>query len=163
MAPIREAQNYLIVITDDDTSCREALREIVEPEGFRILLAESGEEMLDIVRDSVVHLALLDMHMPTLTGLETLQMARQINARLPAILVTGDASESVVRQAYQAQVFSVIPKPVSRAIVLHTVVRALTRFYGIFEPFDHSQIRQEPKNLEAPEAPEAPEAGENIE
>jgi CheY-like chemotaxis protein len=70
------------------------------------------------------------MHMPRLTGLETLQLVRQINAMLPAILVTGDASESVVRQAYQAHVYSVIPKPVSKNVVLYTVVKALGRFYG---------------------------------
>ena len=84
----KERQDYSILITDDDDRCREALRDIMEPEGFHTLLASSGEEALDIVRGGVVHLVLLDMHMPTLTGLETLQLARQINAMLPAILMT---------------------------------------------------------------------------
>ena len=130
MIATQEAKNYSILIADDDGNCREALREIMEPEGFRTLLASSGEEALDIVRSATVHLALLDMHMPTLTGLETLQLVRQINAVLPAILVTGDASESVIRQACQARVYSVIPKPVSKNVVLYTVVRALARSYG---------------------------------
>ncbi len=110
-----------ILITDDDTGCRETLREIVEPKGFRTLLASSGEEAVDIVRDprEVVHLVLLDMHMPTMTGLEVLQMVRQINAELPCILVTGDASASLFRQALQAHAFSVIPKPVNKYLVLH--------------------------------------------
>jgi CheY-like chemotaxis protein len=68
--------------------------------------------------------------MPTLTGLETLQLVRQIDALLPAILVTGDANAQVMRQAQQAHVYSVLPKPVSKNMVLNTVVRALTRFYG---------------------------------
>ncbi|HMF15940.1 MAG TPA: response regulator, partial [Gemmataceae bacterium] len=71
---------YSILITDDDAGCREALRDIVEPEGFRTFLASSGEEALDIVREEPVHLALLDMHMPRLSGLETLELVRQINA-----------------------------------------------------------------------------------
>ena len=124
------AKGYSILIAGDDGNCREALRGIMEPEGFRTLLASSGEEALDIVRSATVHLALLDMHMPTLTGLETLQLVRQINAVLPAILVTGDASQEVIRRAYQAQAFSVIPKPVSKNVVLYTVVRAFARFYG---------------------------------
>src|SRR5262249_26512135 len=103
---------------------------IVEPEGFRTLLASSGEEALDIVREESVHLALLDMHMPRLTGLETLQLVRQINAILPCILVTADASEIAIRQAFRAQAYSVIPKPVSKNVVLYTVVRALVRVYG---------------------------------
>ena len=123
-------QPYSILITDDDRECREALREIVEPEGFRTLLAASGEEALDIVREEPVHLALLDMHMPTLTGLETLQLVHEINAILPCILVTADANELLIRQAFRARAYSVIPKPVSKNVVLYTVVRALARSYG---------------------------------
>src|SRR5919198_4798875 len=130
MQATKEANDYSILIADDDGSCREALREIMEPEGFRTLLASSGEEAVDIVRTATVHLALLDMHMPTLTGLETLQLVRQINAVLPAILVTADYNEHLVRQACLAHAYSVIPKPVSKNVVLYTVVRALARSYG---------------------------------
>jgi CheY-like chemotaxis protein len=121
---------YSILITDDDRGCREALREIFEPEGYHTYLASSGEEALDIVQDRPVHLALLDLHMPKLTGLETLTLVRQVHAGLPCILITADASEQVMRQAFQARAYSVIPKPVSRNVVLYTVVRALVRAYG---------------------------------
>ena len=121
---------YSILITDDDPGCREALRDIVEPEGFRTLLASSGEEAVDIVREAHVHVALLDVHMPTLTGLETLELVRQVNAILPCVLVTADASESLMRQALRAHAYSVIAKPVSRSVVLYTVVRAIARAYG---------------------------------
>ena len=53
-----------ILITDDDPVARETLREIFEPVGYRTLLAESGEEALDIVREHDVHLALMDFHLP---------------------------------------------------------------------------------------------------
>jgi two-component system chemotaxis response regulator CheY len=125
---------YSILITDDDRNCREALRDIVEPEGFRTFLASSGEEAIDIVREKRIHLALLDMHMPTLTGLETLQLVRQINAILPCILVTADANAALMRQAFSAQAYSVIPKPVSKNVLLYTVVRALVRVYGTIGP-----------------------------
>jgi CheY-like chemotaxis protein len=130
MKATSEVRDYSILIADDDKPCREALRDIMEPEGFHTLLASSGEEAIDIVRAGLVHLVLLDMHMPTLTGLETLQIVRQVNAVLPAILVTGDASDRLLRQAIQAHFYSVIPKPVSKNVVLYTVVRALACFYG---------------------------------
>ena len=125
-----QAREYSILIADDDTSCRQALRDIMEPEGFRTLMASSGEEALDIVCQVDVHLALLDMHMPTLTGLETLQLVRQIKGMLPAILITADATESLIRQACQMHCYSVIPKPLSKSVVLYTVVRALAGVYG---------------------------------
>src|SRR5262245_60106099 len=121
---------YSILIADDDRGCRETLRDIVETEGLRTLLASCGEEALDIVRDEPVHLALMDMHMPTMSGLETLELVRQINAQLPCILVTADPSEGLMRQAFKARVYSVIPKPVSKHVVIYTVVRALIRVYG---------------------------------
>jgi CheY-like chemotaxis protein len=121
--------NFSIVIADDDAPCREALRDIVQPAGYNTLLASSGEEALDIVRTvRHVHLVLLDMHMPRLTGLETSQLLHQLDAMLPTVLVTADATEQLMRQAIQAHVYSVIPKPVSKNVVLYTVVRALARF-----------------------------------
>ena len=125
-----KAKPYSILITDDDPGCREALREIMEPEGYRTVLASSGEEAVDIVREEPVHLALLDVNMPTLSGLETLELVRQFNAVLPCILVTAEVSEWLMRQALRAHAYSVIAKPVSKNVVLYTVVRALMRAYG---------------------------------
>lgn len=122
---------FSILITDDDRGVRQALSEIVESKGFRPRPASCGEEALEIVQAEPVHLALLDMHMPGLTGLETLQLVRQqVNALLPAILITADATMELLREAFHAHVYSVIPKPVNKNVVLSTVVRALLRAYG---------------------------------
>jgi CheY-like chemotaxis protein len=123
-------EGFRILITDDDDSCRETLREIIEPQGFQTVLASSGEEALDIARDEAIHLALLDMHLPRMTGLETLRLLHQVRTLLPCILVTADTSDTLIRQACQAQAYSVLHKPVSRGVVLYTVTRALIRFYG---------------------------------
>jgi two-component system, response regulator PdtaR len=123
-------QLYSILITDDDRGVRETLAEIVEAKGFRPVLAAHGEEALHIVEHEPIHLALLDMQMPKLTGLETLQLVRQIHALLPAILITADATRELMRRAFDAHVFSVVPKPVNAQVVVTTVVRALVRVYG---------------------------------
>jgi CheY-like chemotaxis protein len=130
MMATERAKPYSILITDDDPGCREALREIVEPQGYRAWLAASGEEAIDIVRGERIHLALLDMNMPTLTGLETLQLVHQYDALLPCVLITADASEDLMQRALKARAYSVIAKPVSKQVVLYTVVRALVRAYG---------------------------------
>jgi CheY-like chemotaxis protein len=130
MKATREGRAYSILIADDDRSSRETLRDIIQPEGFQTEVVSSGEEAIDIVRGRPIDLVLLDMHMPTLSGLETLRLVRQFNALLPAILVTGDPSDSLVRQAIQAQFYSVIPKPVSKHLLLYTVLKALARYYG---------------------------------
>ena len=121
---------YSVLITDDDRESRETLRDIVAPQGYRTLLASSGEEAIEIVEHEPVHVVLLDMYMPTLTGLETIRLVRQQHVGLPCILVTADATEDLIRQALLAHAYSVIPKPVSKNVVLYTVVRALGRTYG---------------------------------
>jgi CheY-like chemotaxis protein len=145
MLAIESRKPYSILIADDDRGCRESLREIVEPEGYRTLLATSGEEALDIIRAQSVDLILLDMQMPRLTGLETLQIVRQINAVLPCVLVTADATERLMQQALRAHAFSVIAKPVSRNVVLYTVVRALMRAYGGSRGDSHSVEPNRPR------------------
>src|SRR5262245_45789068 len=132
--------DYSILITDDDRNCRETLREIMEPQGFRTFLAACGEEALEITQAEPVHLAILDMHMPTLTGLETLSLLRQVRSLLPCILVTADITESLMRQAWQAHAYSVIPKPVSKSVVIHTVFRALIRVYGEVQRDDPTNV-----------------------
>jgi CheY-like chemotaxis protein len=118
------------ILIADDLGCREVLRELVEGVGYRTLLAASGEEALELASDTEVHLALLDMNLPKLTGLETLQLVRQMHAMLPGILVTADNSQSLMREAQRSSVYSVLPKPVRKEMVLGTVARALRKHYG---------------------------------
>jgi len=127
---------FSVLVTDDDQGSREALAELLVEHGFRTVTAGSGEEAIEIVQVEVVHVVFFDMHMPRMTGLEALQQVRLLNALLPAILVTADATRDLIRQAFQAQVFSVIPKPVNKSIVLHTLTRALRQSYGGEPPAD---------------------------
>jgi CheY-like chemotaxis protein len=119
-----------ILITDDDPMARETLREIFEPQGYHIVLAESGEEAIDIVNQGQdVHLALMDMHLPRLTGLETIRILRQIRGVIPMILVSAESDDNLLRKALSAQAFCVLAKPVSKNLVIYVVARALQKFY----------------------------------
>jgi len=117
-----------VLIADDDDACRETLREIVEPEGYRALMASSGEEAIEIIQGESIHVALFDLQMPRMTGLEAVQVVHTINAQLPCILVTANATQEVIRQAFQVRVYSVIPKPVSKHVLLFTMLRALKAY-----------------------------------
>ena len=122
--------HYSLLITDDDAGFRETLRSVFEPRGFRTLLAGDGEEALKIVEREDIHLVLLDMHMPRLTGLETLERVKRFKSRLPCILMSAAADEELVRQALLAQAFAVLHKPVSQGKITSTVLLALERTYN---------------------------------
>jgi CheY-like chemotaxis protein len=122
---------FTVLIADDDRGIRETLGELLDKQGFRTVLAADGSQAVELVQVDLVHLILFDMNMPRLTGLEALAVIRQsLDKILPAVLMTADATNDLIRRAFQAQVFSVIPKPVNTNIVLHTLSKALAKVYG---------------------------------
>jgi len=119
-----------ILITDDDQDFRETLREVFEPRGFRTLLAGDGEQALHIIRRQEVHVALLDMHMPRLTGLETMRQVKRLRAILPCILLSAKMDDALARAAQQAEAFSFLAKPVSFREITSIVREAMQVTYG---------------------------------
>jgi CheY-like chemotaxis protein len=119
-----------ILISDDDVEFRETLRGLFEPQGYRTIVAGDGEEAVEIVRSEPIHIVLLDLHMPKLSGLEVLQLIKQFNALLPCILMSAGLDEVVRRQA-EPLAFSVLAKPVSGSHVRHLVEAAMRLAYGI--------------------------------
>lgn len=118
-----------LLITDDDAGFRETLRSVFESR-FHTLLAGDGEEALQIVRSQEVHLVLVDMHMPRLTGLEVLRRLRQLQVRVPCILLSANLDDQLIQAARQANAFSVLSKPVTRQRITWTVEQALRVSYS---------------------------------
>ena len=80
-----------ILVVDDEASILDAVTDILSLAGMRVLVAGDGQEGLETYlahRDEIA-MVLLDMQMPGLNGLETLQQLRQINPQLPVILSSG--------------------------------------------------------------------------
>ncbi len=126
---------YSLLIADDDRVARETLRDCLEPIGFRTFLACDGEEAVDVIREHRdIHLALMDMHMPRLSGLEALELVRQIKHGLPMILLTADRDDQLMRQALSAHVFSVVAKPINKNLLMYVVSKAIQKFYHISGP-----------------------------
>lgn len=125
---------FRILVADDDRGNREAIADLLRARGFDTVQAADGGEAVEIVRMTMVHLVFFDLHMPRLTGLEALQLVRQMNDLLPAILMTADATRDVMRQALAEKVHTVLPKPVSPNLVLHAIAQALNKAYGQMAP-----------------------------
>ena len=118
-----------LLITDDDRAFRETLQSVFAPRGFATFLAADGEEAVEVIRNEQIHVALLDMHMPRLTGLEAVQAARQINAVIPFVLITAGLDETILKKAEQAEVFNVLEKPVELNVVTSVVGQAFQQAY----------------------------------
>ena len=118
-----------LLITDDDRDFRDTLCGLFQSRGFRTLVAGDGVEALTIVQREPVHLVLLDMHMPRLSGLETLRRMKQVREILPCILISAEMDERLAEEARLAQAFSVVAKPVRSAEIRRLVDLALRSVY----------------------------------
>jgi CheY-like chemotaxis protein len=121
-----------LLITDDDRDFRETVAGALADRGFETLQAGDGEEALDVVSRQEVHLLLLDMHMPRLSGLEMIERlrSRELIVPVPWILISAGLDERIVAQARAAAVFSVLPKPVRLPELTGAVAKALEAAYG---------------------------------
>lgn len=126
---MRRSTPYSLLIADDDRAFRDILKEVFEP-WFRLLEAESGEEAVAVVECQRVDIALLDMHMSVMTGLETIREIKRTQIETPCILITADATDELRKTATDAAAHSVLKKPVSRRLLVETVSTAFRNAYG---------------------------------
>lgn len=121
-----------ILIADDDVDFRSALSEAFERRGFRTTLASDGQEALELVRvKTTLHVALLDVHMPRLTGLEALEEIRRLELpSLPCLFMTAQLDEHIQRRAQALAGSQVLSKPFSLQTVTAAVRELLQRTYG---------------------------------
>ncbi len=119
-----------LLITDDDAHLRETLRSVFEPRGVCTWLAGDGEEAIRIVERHAIHVVLLDMHMPRLDGMETLQRLSQIENPPACIAMSGDWTDELQERA-RSVAFSLLWKPVRFQSVLESVRCALWERYRL--------------------------------
>jgi CheY-like chemotaxis protein len=121
-----------ILIADDDRDFRESLGEVFARRGYCTELAADGCEAVEIVQSgSGLHLVLLDVHMPRLSGLEALDQLRHVfECTLPCILMSAKLDEAIVRQAEELHTASVLSKPFTLRTITDAVEQILVQSYG---------------------------------
>ncbi len=83
------ASGPAILVADDDELVRQFLRQLLEEQGFVVLEAFTGREVLDQVRKAPVSLVILDLVMPEMEGLETLQALARLHPGIRVLAVSG--------------------------------------------------------------------------
>ncbi|MBK9516940.1 MAG: sigma-54-dependent Fis family transcriptional regulator [Anaeromyxobacter sp.] len=116
-----------ILLVDDEPNIRRALRLVLEPEGFTLLDAESGEAALKVLEAEPVDLGLFDIRLGGLSGLDLLSRARELWRDLPVIVISGHAEAPDIVTAMRRGAVDFLQKPLDRERVLVSVRNALER------------------------------------
>lgn len=114
-----------ILIVDDEESIRTSLGGILEDEGYKTLFAVDGIEALAIARQEAPDLALLDIWMPRMDGLETLQKLKDLYPGLIVIMMSGHGTIETAVRSTKLGAYDFIEKPLSLEKVIITVSNAL--------------------------------------
>ncbi len=100
-----------ILIIDDEKAIRKTLSEILSFEGYKIDEAADGEEGLKRFGEKNFDLVLCDIKMPKIDGIEFLEKAREINADIPIIMISGHGNIDTAVEAVKKGAFDYISKP----------------------------------------------------
>ncbi|MDI6757579.1 MAG: response regulator [Endomicrobiia bacterium] len=100
-----------ILVVDDEPDIVLVLGEFLAKEGFRVYTAHRGEQALEKVREYPVNLALLDLAMPGMDGIETLQKLKEIKPDINVIMITAYRDADKVVRAFRLGAYDCIFKP----------------------------------------------------
>ncbi len=78
-----------ILVVDDEAQIREILLVVLERKGHRVLLAQTGQESLQLVTRERPDVIILDVILPDMNGLAVLEQIRQMPSAVPVIMLTG--------------------------------------------------------------------------
>ena len=112
-----------VLVVDDELALCNAIRMILELEGYRVTLATSGKEALERVRAERPGVVFLDLRMPGMDGLETYGVLHERDPELPVIFMT--AKDRVRQEVAAHHAAGALPKPFDVDLVLDTVARFL--------------------------------------
>ena len=116
-----------ILIIDDERSIRKTLTEILSYEGYKIDEAVDGEEGLKKFKEKNYDLVLCDIKMPKLDGIEFLEKAKQVNADVPIIVISGHGNIETAVDAVKKGAFDYISKPPDLNRLLITLRNAMDK------------------------------------
>src|ERR1700745_4213435 len=130
-----------ILVVDDEKSQREILELILSEQGYDVTTAASGEAAIKFARERRFDLALTDLKMTGMDGIELLQHLLELDSSIIVILLTAHGSIDSAKEALRRGAFDYLLKPFDQEALLETIKRAL----GNLDKIDVEIISASPK------------------
>jgi len=114
-----------ILIIDDDENLRKTLEDILRIHEFEPISVDSGKEAIDTIRKEAHPLALIDLHLEDMPGLDVLKTIKEISPDTECIILTGFTSTESAIQSVNLGAYSYLQKPYNAEQLILTINRAL--------------------------------------
>ena len=116
-----------ILIADDEQGVRSSLQRLLEFESYRVVTASDGPAALAAVRDRSIDLALLDIKMPGMDGLEVLAQLHTDQPQLPVVIISGHGTIQTAVEATRLGAFDFVEKPIDADRLLLVIRNGLAQ------------------------------------
>ncbi|MBN2282452.1 MAG: sigma-54-dependent Fis family transcriptional regulator [Deltaproteobacteria bacterium] len=130
-------QKGTILVVDDDRAHRTMLRTLLKGWGYPVEEADDGDRAVEMVRERAFDLILMDIRMVRVSGLEALEMIKDINPAIPIIIMTAYSSIETAKEALKKGAYDYLTKPLDfdelKIIMAHAM--------------EHRQLREENRML----------------
>ncbi|MEF3698764.1 sigma-54-dependent transcriptional regulator [Desulfolutivibrio sp.] len=115
-----------ILIVDDDHQLRQSFERLLSAEGYTVRTASTGEAGVEMVRERLPDLVVMDVRMPGLSGLEAFAAMREIEPRLPVIIMTAHGTTETAIEATRMGAFDYVLKPFDIPDILKLIEKGLS-------------------------------------
>ena len=126
-----------ILIVDDESGIRDSLKGVLEDEGYKTSQAESGEACLRLLEKHEIDVVLLDIWLPGIDGLDTLQKIRELDSPPEVIMISGHGTIETAVRATKLGAYDFLEKPLSIDRTLSLIKHAI----------DAKSLRRENRDL----------------
>lgn len=114
-----------VLVVDDESTLRNTCRAFLEGFGYNVTAVERADDAVALLKRRSFHICLLDLYMPQMSGLELLEIARELHPESKVVMMTGNPSVETSDEALRAGAFDYIPKPFSATHLEILVDRAV--------------------------------------
>jgi len=117
----------VILVIDDEETMRDSCSQILDKAGYQSETAEDGAVGLEKIKEIKPDLALIDLKMPGITGMEVLEKAKEIDPSIITVVITGYATVDSAVEAMKKGAYDFLPKPFSPEQLRIIIRRGLER------------------------------------
>jgi DNA-binding response OmpR family regulator len=130
-----------VLVIEDQEDLAALYESALAGEGFEVSKAYTGEEGLALFEDNGADAVVLDMTLPEMHGVQTLQRIRGINTNVPVVVVTGETSDETRRQCERLGVHEYLSKPADHNHILAALRRAFADPKTVTEEYEVVTLR----------------------
>jgi signal transduction histidine kinase len=116
-----------IIVVDDEKIIRERMKSLLELEGYTVFIAENGKEGLEIFAHEKPEIAIVDIKMPGIDGIEVLERMKRIDADCEVFIATGHGGVETAVLALRKGAFDYVTKPIEFDELTLNIKRALEK------------------------------------